>query len=275
MVLTTVLQSLPDFKGKQRLARLLFGKSLAQKRDVVVKGRHGLQYKLPNCVENIGFEIFINGAYERETSDVIIGRLPKGGVFADIGANIGSIALRVAKKRPDTRTLCVEASPLIFSYLKYNLEINGLTNVVPVNKALADKDGEVLTFSLDANQFGKGYIGGDAAAPDTEEVEMVRLDTLLQQTGINKPNVIKVDIEGYEYYAFKGAEKLLTSADAPAIVFEFDDWAEKRTPGLKAGAAQQILLDYGYRLYALEATGKGKAIQTPVTSHFQMIWAEK
>jgi FkbM family methyltransferase len=274
MTLNTLLRSLPDFKGKQRIARLLFGKALKQKKDIVVKGDYGIQYKLPNCVESIGFEIFVNGVYEKETSDLIISHLPKNGVFADIGANIGSISLLVSKKRPDVTSLCVEASPRIYDYLKFNFEINGLSNSILINKALADKDGDILTFTRDAQQFGKGYIG-DANSSATEKVETIKLDTLLLQAGIKTPDVIKVDIEGYEYYGFKGAENLLTSAGAPSIVFEFDSWAEKRTPGLKPGMAQQLLLDYGYALYTIEADNKKKQIQTPITTGFTMLWAEK
>src|SRR3954466_14075374 len=100
-MLTNVLKALPDFKGKRRLARYLFGNFVRDSRDVIIKGRNGMQFKVPNFIENVGFEILVNGIYEKDTSDFIAARLPQNGVFLDIGANIGAVALPVCNQRKD------------------------------------------------------------------------------------------------------------------------------------------------------------------------------
>lgn len=273
MKVDTLLRSLPNFKGKQRLSRLMLGGSIGRQRNVVVKGTDSIWYKIPNCVESIGFELFVNGVYEPETANLLMELLPKNGVYADLGANIGSIALPVAKKRPDVACLCVEASPVIYGYLKFNVERNGLANAVLVNKALSDKDGELLRFNSENDLFGSGHIEA-ADGISGETVETVRLDSLLEQKGIGTVDVMKVDVEGYEYYAFAGAEKLLTSSDAPAVLFEFGDWAEARTPGLKPGMAQGLLMDFGYRLHLVRGR-KRERLQRPLTTGFEMLLATK
>jgi len=60
---------------------------------------------------------------------------------------------------------------------------------------------------------------------------------------------IKIDVEGYEYHVFKGAETTLSRPDAPDILFEFVDWAEEKAAGIAIGDAQRILKSYGYRIF--------------------------
>ena len=63
-------------------------------------------------------------------------------------------------------------------------------------------------------------------AGSSEKVKTISVDTLLNDLKISELNFIKIDIEGYEYFAFKGAEKTLRHANAPDILFEFLDCAE-------------------------------------------------
>lgn len=58
-----------------------------------------------------------------------------------------------------------------------------------------------------------------------------------------------MDVEGFEYNVFKGAESLLFGRDAPDIIFEFGVRAEKSANSVSAGADQQILLDMSYRIF--------------------------
>jgi hypothetical protein len=64
----------------------------------------------------------------------------------------------------------------------------------------------------------------------------------------------KVDIEGYEYFAFKGAKELLTKETASEILFEFVDWAEENAKIAK-GSAQDLLKEYSYSIYEIKKDG--------------------
>src|SRR5688500_7067071 len=108
-MLIKFLQSLPEFKGKNRVSRLLLGNSYKNKRDVILEAAHGLHFKIPNFIENVGFDILINGVHEKQTSEYIIKKIPSNGTFLDIGANIGSITLPVCKKRKDIKAISIEA----------------------------------------------------------------------------------------------------------------------------------------------------------------------
>ncbi len=251
---------------------LLKNKILTLK-DTIIKGKFNCSYKIPNIQENIGFDIYINGMFEADTIHLILGRLPPGAVLIDIGANIGSISLPICKQRNDIKAVCIEASPRVYKYLEFNKEYNQAKNCITVNRAMSDTDGKTVNFYSPVEKFGKGSMSS-VYTKNAETIETITLDTLLQQKKIDKIDFIKVDIEGYEYFAFKGARQILSSTEAPDILFEFMDWAEVSAHA-RAGDAQQILLEYGYKLFIITKDKKQTALYTPLTKGDAMILATK
>ncbi len=223
--------------------------------NIVVEGSAGARYLLPNLKDNISFDIFVNGIYEKDTVDLLDRLLPAGGYYLDLGANIGAILIPLARRRPDIKIIAVEAAPWIFRYLKENVALNELRNVKLVNKALFDKDGIELDFFSPEDKFGKGSLA-HVFESEAVKVTTVTVDSLIREFNFQQVDAIKIDVEGFEYFAFKGATEVLSSASAPRIVFEFVDWAEKQAMGLTPGAAQQFLVELGYELYILQDNGK-------------------
>lgn len=273
-MLKNFIKTMPHFKGKFRLLKVLFKAQLKSSTDVILKGKYGLQYKIPNLKEIIGFEIFVNGIYEKETSDLILNRLPENGIFIDVGANIGSISLPVCKSRPDVKAICIEASSKIYSYLLNNVKLNNIENCILVNKIIWNKDDVLLNFFAPVELFGKGSVS-PVFTNVAESVKSITIDTLISQLGITNVHVIKIDIEGYEYFAFKGAENLLRQDNAPDILFEFLDGSEDMVEGINAGDAQKLLLSFGYKLYSIEKKSKFSRIDVPCQKGEKMILATK
>ena len=238
----------PDFKGKRRLARLLLGKTLQTNKDIIVNGKYGLQYKLPNLLENIGFEIMVNGVYEQDTIQFIVNKLPDDGIFVDIGANIGAIVLPVCRLKRNIKAIAVEASFRVFEYLQTNAELNKTPGLVLRNIAVSDSDNKELNFYSPEGDYGKGSFS-PVYTDKPETVRTITLDSLVLQEKIQKIDLIKVDVEGYEYDVFKGGPNVLSHQSAPDILFEFLDWAEAEISGRRAGDAQRLLVEYGYNLY--------------------------
>ncbi len=273
-MIATILRYFKPFKGKQRLARLLLGDRMNHINDVLVKGKYGCTYKIPNIIENVGFDIYVDGMFEQETIELIIKKLPPGGVLVDMGANIGSISLPVCKQRPDIKAICIEAAEKVYQYLEFNVKLNELSNCTIIHKALTDTDGAVVNFFSPDEKFGKGSLSS-VFTKNAKQVETIRLDTLLRQQGIGKVDFIKADIEGYEYHAFKGAEKLLSADHAPDILFEFVDWAEEAAHDCRPGDAQQLLMTYGYTLYKWTTNNERTLMEKVQTTGNAMIYAKK
>jgi len=273
-MITTLLRYFSPFKGKPRLARLLLGNRINRVKDVLVKGKYGCTFKIPNIIENVGFDIYVDGVFEKKTIELIMQKLTPGGVLVDMGANIGSISLPVCKQLPDLKAVCIEAAERVYGYLDFNVKLNELTNCTIINKALTDTDGAIVNFFSPDEKFGKGSLSS-LFTKNAKPVETIRLDTLLRQLDINKVDFIKADIEGYEYHAFKGAEKLLLAENAPDILFEFVDWAEDAAHDCKAGDAQQLLLKYGYTLYTWSSNNERTLMDKIQTTGNAMIYATK
>src|SRR5450631_1930090 len=117
MNMSSIFRKLPLFKGKLRLARFLCRKSIREAQDIWIRGKYGCVYLLPNLIENVSLEIYVNGIYEQSSLDFLVKKIPPGGVFLDLGANIGAISAPLSRRRKDIRIVCAEASPRLFGYL--------------------------------------------------------------------------------------------------------------------------------------------------------------
>ena len=267
-----LFRKLGFFRGKHRIVRALLGKRMKGFRNQVVPGKHQCQYLLPNIIENVGFDIFADGIFEEDSIRLIISSLPEKAGWLDIGANIGSICIPVCRLRPDVSAIAIEASPRVFGYLEKNVSMNHLENLRLVNKALSDSGGEQVSFFSPEEKFGKGSMSS-VFTSKAEMTETITLDELVDQFNI-KPSFIKIDVEGYECQVFRGGKKLLSNPGAPAILFEFIDWAEKAGNNNRPGDAQKLLLEYGYQLNRFDK-GRLEPMNDVMTSGSALILAKK
>jgi FkbM family methyltransferase len=241
--------------------------------DVKVTGKNNCKYVLPNLKETIGYDIYINGIYEKEIIHYLSKIIPSNGKLLDIGANIGAISIPLAKSRKDIQIIAVEASTHIFNYLQNNVSLNELKNVHLVNKAVYDKDDLEMDFFNPTEKYGKGSMS-PVFTQNSIKVKTITLHKLIQDFSFLPVGAIKIDVEGFEYFVFKGGEELLKSDKAPVIIFEFVDWAEQNASGLKPGDAQKLLKSFGYRLYMLEGN-RTVEIDRPVVSGSYNLVASK
>lgn len=259
--------------GKQRLARLALMPFRAA-RPIAIPDRYGNVVWSPSVNEPIATALFASGVYEQGTVDFILSALPESGVYVDVGANVGAIALPVAAQRPLCTVVCVEGDPAIAHFLKRNVRENQRGNVF-VDECLAGPafDPGVPFYRAPDDKFGMGSIGpqfGD----DTVALVQRALDDVLDGLGIADVDVVKLDIEGAELGALRGLERRLASGNAPTIVLEFADWAESRIAAQRPGDAQRFLLDCGYRLYELrQGRGTSRELEQPLTSGAAMLVA--
>jgi FkbM family methyltransferase len=267
-----IFRFLPRFKGKHRIARLILSGLIKSGSEISIVGKFGCRYKLPNTSENIGFEILINGIYEEGTIRFIVDRIKKNGIMLDIGANIGAIAIPVSKLRSDIETFGVEAAPWIFDYLQWNVEANGLDNVKIINKAVSNLGGEFVDFFSPKDKFGKGSFV-PVFTSEAVRVETISLDDWCKEQK-KVVDFIKLDVEGFEYKIFEGGSSLLNRESGPDILFEFVDWAEEHA-GQRPGSAQEILFDFGYRLYLMQNGSITEQLKSSVTKGSNLIFATK
>jgi len=257
MPLSEQYRFLPRFKGKKRLGNILFKKSLFSNKDVVIKCQGGLQYHILNTHDSVGRDLFFDGVYEPETIKTISALLKDGDIMIDAGANIGAISLPIAKNR-NVRIYAFEPAKKIHDTLLQNIAINNVKNIKALPLALSDKEGEVDFYESDRVHGWSGMVKIDSF--QKYQVKTTTLDQFAEQNNLDKVAVLKMDVQGWEYFVLKGAEKMIREKRIAHILFEFEWWAEKNAD-LELGAAQQFLLDQGYELQTLD----GRKIDEPLT----------
>ncbi len=134
-------------------------------------------------------------------------------IFIDIGANVGVYTLQIAAKFPNNKIVSIEAHPDEFNALKRNVkEVNDLKNVSLVNMAVFSNNDGILLYEQDIWTAGNSAFVKSAKSI---KIPSDTLDNIIQKLENdkkiekNKKMVIKMDIEGSEYYALREASKTL------------------------------------------------------------------
>lgn len=159
----------------------------------------------------------IMGNYEIIMQSAFDNNLKQEDVFYDIGANIGFHTLYCAN--------IVGQNGLVYSFepnikniekLKKNCALNPEFKIVIIDYAISDVDGDSLF------DFNKGSEEGRLSNQGDYIVEVRKIDTLLENKEILPPDVIKLDIEGEEENALKGALNTIKKYK-PVIICDYND----------------------------------------------------
>jgi len=272
--LSGFLRVLPDrLPGKTRLGRMLLRPFLSEK-PAVLMDLAGCTYVMPSYSEPIAQHLFTFGAYEPETQHVILEFLPERGTLIDVGANIGALAIPIARLRPRAHIVCIEADPELHRLLQVNLDRNCCARVRIACCLAGPCDGCLTPFYRAPNEkFGMGSIGPQFGVSPIM-LKQRSLDGLAAEMDVQQIDVMKIDVEGAELGVLQGAARILGSKRPPVILFEFADWAETRIPGQQPGDAQAVLLAHGYRLFRLTGGSRTREqIVSPVRHGTGMILA--
>ncbi len=177
-----------------------------------------------------------------------------GDVVLDIGANVGWYSLLFEKLSPDgVDVFAFEPDPLNFELLKHNLRLNRSTRVSPVQKALAAGEGVQRLYKHADSNLGRHSLLQlqDEASID---VKTISLDGFwdAMELGTRTPRFIKIDIEGYELLALKGAERVLERC--PALLVEFSP-EYMGLGGFDPADLISLLTGHGYTPHAVGRSG--------------------
>jgi FkbM family methyltransferase len=155
------------------------------------------------------------GQYEPSKQRAVRRFLEPGSTFVDIGANIGDFTLLAARVMGDEGTvLAFEPSAGNVRWLEESIRVNGYRCVRVLPLALSDHDGE-------AELHLSGARGRHTLKPykwleevGSETVPLRTLDGVLADEGVERVDVVKIDVEGGEVEVLHGAERTL-SGDRP------------------------------------------------------------
>jgi FkbM family methyltransferase len=139
-----------------------------------------------------------NPDYNLEELDFLRARTPAGGVFVDVGANVGTYAMALARHvGANGKVIAVEPHPVTHARLAFNRAASGFTQVILVAAAAGPSDGELL-IETDGDNLGASHIVPGERADNAIRVPSLRLERILGEAGVGHVDALKIDVEGYE-----------------------------------------------------------------------------
>ncbi|KAB0644986.1 FkbM family methyltransferase [Burkholderia latens] len=170
----------------------------------------------------IGQALIEYGEYCELETQFLLRWIDRAGTVLEVGANIGSqtVALAKAAKAVGADVIAFEPQPFIFQNLCANLALNAVENVTAWPFACAQQPG---TIGLERPNYRQpGNFGGVSLRPGVTpsgiEVPCVRLDDIARGCNIR---LMKIDVEGFELQVLQGAQEILTN-HRPVLYVEND-----------------------------------------------------
>ena len=164
------------------------------------------------------------GLYETELRARVLERLPRGGTFVDVGANVGFWSVPAALRAgPEGHVIAFEPNPWAVDRLRSNTVLNAGRALAPVDvRAVAagaePTELELFSFDLEggASQATLQRGAVDAERPDRVTVPVVTIDGAVD----GHVDVLKIDVEGHEAAVLAGASRRLMEGPPTIVVME-------------------------------------------------------
>ncbi len=196
----------------------------------------------------IGDSLFYTGFYEKFTTQVLLKLAEtEGGLFVDVGANIGYYSVLWTKARQGNRCIAIEASPRNIELIRSNLRSNGVVEAcqfLPI--AASNTSGSISFDQGPESQTGWGGISeGVGSGSRVITVECQPLDELIPE---GQPvRLLKIDVEGAEALVLEGMERLLRTRQVQEIWFE-DNVTRRSMLKISPDRLTSTLIRNGYQV---------------------------
>jgi len=210
----------------------------------ILELRNGLKFRCRANTPDINQAVAVG--LGKEYPEPLLDMLPSGATVLDLGAHIGSFAIRAARLRSDVTIHSYEPSSENLRLLRQNLVLNGLQHrVVTCRAAVADRDGPVQlrvdgptdAFDVVAAPMTRG--NGDGS---TEEVPARTLGSILRDVGHERVDLLKMDVEGSEYAVLESSPDAIEKCDL--VVLEWhEDPLGRRSREWLIGRFRQLQFD--------------------------------
>ena len=204
--------------------------------------RHGIRFELDVGTRD-GWMLYVHRSSNRE----LVGYVREGETIFDIGANQGETSLYFAQAvGPHGRVYSFEPNPAMFAMLGRNIQLNPALRCHAEHLALGAAEGMAGMRQLDGRNPGTASIDsegipfGGRLAP----IRITTLDRYVREKGIERIDMMKIDVEGFELEVCKGAEESLCRWH-PRLLLELMD-KHQRMHGGSAPLLVKWLEEHGY-----------------------------
>jgi FkbM family methyltransferase len=166
----------------------------------------------------------------------------------DIGANAGIYSLAALAAQPQASVHAFEPTPEIAKRLRETAILNALDHLYVHQVAVSIQNGNAVLRrfrgEMGTNE-GMNFISQAPLDGDDEKVQTVCLDQFCRDHSIDTIDLLKIDIQGHEYAALKGAEELIRAGRVKTIFMELN-WSQRSQGHCPATQSVQFLQNSGY-----------------------------
>jgi FkbM family methyltransferase len=169
--------------------------------------------------------IINNGIHDYPVVNEIMKYADRNSTILDLGSNFGQMSVMLSKHvNQGGRVFAFEADPWIYNVLLRNIQLNNCTNCTVIFGAVWDANDEILIYPDDdlVKYESFGSYGIDMTATTGLLVPSITVDSLC----LDHVSVIKVDVQGADLRAMKGAIKTINKFK-PTIIFEYEPYLDK------------------------------------------------
>lgn len=228
--------------------------------------------------EHMGGQIFFRGSYSGDQLTLMESLLNTHSVFLDAGANQGEFSIAAARVVKQGRVLAFEPVAEYRQRLVENIALNDFRNIEVVAVALGEQESSLPIYDKQEN-FTDGtrheglpsLFASEGRHYAREWVPVKRLDNVLRELAISHVDVIKLDIEGAEWAALRGATCILASS-RPTLILEIARETCKAA-GYEPEAFVKWLISLDYRIEKVIAGGRTIPISVASLGNFQNVIA--
>lgn len=163
------------------------------------------------------WELILEKDFEKKVKNTFIENIKESDTVIDVGANIGEYSLLASKIiGPNGKIFAIEPLSDISKKLKENFLLNNFSNFEILEKAVGETEDQVNLYKK--NQSGNiGFIESSVDGKNlikTEQIiEVDTLDNIIANKKINLVNMLKIDVEGFEYNVLLGCKKSLNKIE--------------------------------------------------------------
>lgn len=206
---------------------------------------------LADLTRPFGLSLYRYGFPEPE-ADLLRKLLRPGDVFVDGGAHIGVFTLLAAALVGETgRVVSCEPVPENMRLLEANIALNGFGWVDTHQVALGEQAGQADLFSFGAGSALSSYAPATHAGSHRLAVEVRTLDDVAGSFGA-RVRLVKLDVEGAEVLAMRGASSLLQAKPDFLLEVEPEHLARQSS---SVAELEQLFAEAGYRGFEIRRSG--------------------
>lgn len=180
---------------------------------------------------------------ERKIIKLLLESIAKGDVVYDVGSFIGLHAIFFAKKVGSSgKVVAFEPSLDSLKALMSNAKLNSIDNIIPLDIALGKEKKDAILRGNDSSMYSLSDQFGDVVF--NQKTIIMPGDLVAKEKNLPDANIVKIDVEGYEYEVIKGLEKTLKNSNCKLVCCELHPTLLPKDVNIKM--VIDLLKSYGF-----------------------------